>query len=97
MNYLIVFIHIWIFIGVTDCIKKVYREEGYRGFYKGLVASMLAQPGYWSIYMPVFNNLKDRFSSNDGSINFYKKMWVIFTASSISSMAVNPLFVFKTR
>ncbi len=29
--------------GTWDCVKRVYREEGFRGFYKGLTASYLGK------------------------------------------------------
>lgn len=82
---------------VRGMFSDVYRTFGLRGFYKGLGASMIAQPGYWTIYMPIFNNLKDKYSNEDGTIDLSKKMSIIFLSSSIASMAVNPLFVFKTR
>lgn len=30
--------------GSLDCIRRVYKEEGLRGFYKGLAASYLGKP-----------------------------------------------------
>jgi Mitochondrial carrier protein len=82
---------------IRSMFKDVYRTFGMKGFYKGLGVSMIAQPGYWTIYMPIFNNLKDKYSNEDGTIDMSKKMGIIFASSSVASMAVNPLFVFKTR
>lgn len=30
--------------GSLDCVRRVYREEGFRGFYKGLTASYVGMP-----------------------------------------------------
>lgn len=32
--------------GSLDCIRRVYKEEGLRGFYKGLAASYLGTPAF---------------------------------------------------
>lgn len=77
--------------------KDIYRTHGVQGFYKGLKVSLLAQPGYWTFYFPIYNNLKPKFSNKDGTIDIHKKMGIVFGSSLIASMAVNPLFVFKTR
>ena len=36
------------YTGYSDCIQRVYREEGIRGFYKGLSAS------YWNVFEGAF-------------------------------------------
>lgn len=77
--------------------KNVYRIHGIRGYYKGLVASLAAQPGYWTFYWPIYNALKPRYSNADGSIDLHKKIGIVFGSSLVASVAVNPLFVFKTR
>lgn len=82
---------------IGSMFKSVYKTHGFKGFYKGLGVSLLAQPGYWTFYLPIYNNLKKRYSNNDGTIDFQKKMGIVFGSSMVASMTVNPLFVFKTR
>ena len=82
---------------VKSMFVDINKTYGLRGFYKGLSASLLAQPGYWTFYWPIYNALKKRYSDTDGNINLSKKMQIIFASSSVASMTVNPLFVFKTR
>jgi dicarboxylate transporter 10 len=83
-------------ISIGSMFKDVYKTHHLKGFYKGLGASILAQPGYWTFYWPIYNNLKDKYSVN-GQLDFSKKMGIIFASSSIASMIINPFFVFKTR
>lgn len=84
-------------ITISTMFKDVYKTHGWKGFYKGLFASVVAQPGYWTVYWPVYNSLKERYSDENGEITLNKKMSFIFASSTLASMTVNPLFVFKTR
>jgi hypothetical protein len=75
--------------------RNIYRSYGVTGFYKGLGVSLLAQPGYWAFYFPIYNSLKPRFQNEDGSIDLHKKLGIVMAASLTASVTVNPLFVFK--
>lgn len=81
---------------ISSMFKDVYKTHRVGGFYKGLASSMIAQPGYWTFYWPLYNNLKDTYSIN-GQLDLAKKMGIIFVSSSVASMIINPFFVFKTR
>lgn len=81
---------------IAALFKDVYKTHKLKGFYKGLASSMIAQPGYWTFYWPIYNNLKDIYSVN-GQLDLPKKMGTIFVSSSVASMIINPFFVFKTR
>lgn len=84
-------------VTVKGLFKDIYKSHGIQGFYKGLGVSVLAQPSYWACYWPIYNTLKVKFQNPGGDINLHTKMGIIFGSSLVSSMAVNPLFVFKTR
>lgn len=83
---------------IRQLFGDVYRTHGVRGFYKGLAVSLTAQPNYWLLYLPLYNNLKKRFSDPETQeISFLKKQLIISMSSFAASMTVNPMFVLKTR
>jgi len=82
---------------IRTMFKDIYRTHSFRGFYKGYGVSLLAQPGYWSIYLPIYNSLKSKIQNEDGTLDLHKKFAAVFCSSTIASVSVNPLFVFKTR
>lgn len=84
-------------LNIKGMFTDIYKTHGIRGYYKGIGVSLLAQPGYWTFYLPIYNMLKPKFTNKDGNIDFHKKIGIVFGSSLIASMAVNPLFVFKTR
>jgi len=52
--------------GYIDCIKRVFKEEGIRGFYKGLTASFM---GVFesAIYFVIYEKLKLQVNERKGS------------------------------
>lgn len=40
--------------GVTRLAKSIYQKQSFSGFYKGLGASLVTQPVYWSIFFPTY-------------------------------------------
>jgi len=84
-------------LSVTKMFKNIYHTHSFGGYYKGLTVSLLAQPGYWGFYFPIYNALKPKVQNKDGSIDLAKKLGIVMTASFVASITVNPLFVFKTR
>lgn len=82
---------------VRGMVVDIYKTHSPRGFYKGLGVSCLAQPSFWMFYWPIYNKLKANAIETHGSFSTQNKMASVFIASLTGSMAVNPLFVFKTR
>jgi hypothetical protein len=82
---------------IRHMVKDIFQTHSIRGFYKGLRVSLFAQPGYWMFYLPIYNSLKPKYENEDGSLDVHKRMGIVFGASLAASVAVNPLFVYKTR
>lgn len=82
---------------VHRMFKDIYQTHGIKGYYKGLGVSLLAQPGFWAFYFPVYNFIKPKFTKEDGSFELYHKIGCVTAATTVASVIVNPLFVFKTR
>ncbi|KAF8630821.1 hypothetical protein AX17_005180 [Amanita inopinata Kibby_2008] len=49
------------YLGVTDTIRKVFREGGLRGFYRGLGPTILGYLPTWAIYFAVYDGIKTLF------------------------------------
>lgn len=43
-----------------DCIRKIYKYEGIRGFYRGLHANYVKSFGQWSFYFYILDKMKPR-------------------------------------
>ena len=53
---------------LTTAIKTILREEGLRGFYKGLLPAIIAATGSWGGYFYFYESAKIRIlSSRQGS------------------------------
>ena len=74
--------------GIFVTIGDVLKREGLKGCYRGLPGTLLSAPFFWSIYLPLYDSLKE-------------KEWRVIPRSIVSSyvgsIICNPLFVFKNR
>lgn len=83
---------------IQRIFKSVYKNHGIRGYYKGLGVSLCAQPSYWMYYFPMYNYLETKYCKKDGTtIDFTKRMGIIFGINITGSVFTNPLFTLKTR
>lgn len=75
--------------------SNIIKKDGMWGFYRGLGASLVTQPVYWSIFFPIYYHLN---SSMNSSINSSMNSFVISNiAGTIGVIATNPLWVLRTR
>lgn len=74
--------------GVFFTINDVLKKEGIKGWYRGLPGTLLSAPFFWSIYLPLYDTLKEK---EWGTIHRS------IVASYTGSILCNPLFVFKNR
>lgn len=45
-------------------LKRLWQMEGLQGFYKGFVAEVITKSVYFSIWMPVFQIMRDKYGVN---------------------------------
>ena len=79
-----------------DSLKKIKQQEGFRGFYKGMLLSMLASNISYGIFFALYERMKQVFEKSvrhDVLLNIAASG----SAASISSCVMQPLFVLKTR
>ena len=48
--------------GVFFTIRDVLKKEGIKGWYRGLPGTLLSAPFFWSIYLPLYDHLKEKES-----------------------------------
>ncbi len=51
--------------GFVDCMAKIVRQEGFRGLYKGLVASIMREIGYSGIRLGAYEHVKEALGGTD--------------------------------
>ncbi|CAF1256632.1 unnamed protein product [Rotaria sp. Silwood1] len=83
---------------IMDCIMKIYRGEGLRAFYKGLLPSALAILPASGIELALYETLKRRIESYQGHVtNPLEKLIVGNISNSISQFFIYPLLNVRTR
>lgn len=86
--------------GTIDAFKTMYREEGIRVFYSGLLPSILGLV-HVGIHFPVYEKLKQLTHSDKIDINNNNHLWKLIFASSISKMIASsityPHEILRTR
>lgn len=88
--------------GFLGAFKTILREEGLRGLYRGLVPITIGYLPTWTIYFTVYERaklfypefLKSHFNLETHALNHFCSA---LTAGMTSSIAVNPIWVVKTR
>ncbi|CUM48585.1 unnamed protein product [Debaryomyces fabryi] len=88
--------------GFLGAFKTILREEGIRGLYRGLVPITIGYLPTWTIYFTIYERaklfypdfLKSHFNLEIHALNHFCSA---LTAGMTSSIAVNPIWVVKTR
>lgn len=89
-------------MGFLETLKSTLRHEGVRGLYRGLVPITIGYLPTWTIYFTVYekaknfypNFLSSHWGFHSSSLNHF---CAAVTAGMASSIAVNPIWVVKTR
>lgn len=82
--------------GLFYTIKRIFSEEGIRGFYRGLTPTILKNTIGGSLYFGLLENNKNfvrKFNLNDNLKNFLSSA----AARGIQCVVINPLIVTSTR
>ncbi|EKC98858.1 pyruvate transporter [Trichosporon asahii var. asahii CBS 8904] len=85
--------------GVTKTCLRIYRQNGLKGFYRGLGPTIAGYLPTWGIYFTVYDFVKDRMKNNAAMASHPDLAHIIsaMLAGASGTILTNPLWVVKTR
>lgn len=90
------------YTGFVGAFRTIIHEEGIRGLYRGLVPITIGYLPTWTIYFTVYERAKKFYPHFNRShfgmqMDLFNHFCAALTAGMTSSVAVNPIWVVKTR
>ncbi|SPO38522.1 related to YIA6 - Pvruvate transporter of the mitochondrial inner membrane [Pseudozyma flocculosa] len=88
------------YLGLADTLKRIWRDDGFRGFYRGLGPTIFGYLPTWAIYFTVYDSCKQVLAhdlSQSGEEDFLNHILSAMTAGAASTICTSPLWVVKTR
>jgi len=85
--------------GAVSFFQQIAKEEGWRGYFRGLNATLATVPLFWGIYFPLYDDLKRTISMSQehqlppAAVHCISAV----TAGAIADIICNPLFLIRTR
>ncbi|CAO1625707.1 unnamed protein product [Sympodiomycopsis kandeliae] len=88
-----------VYKGLIGTLRTIYRDDGIRGFYRGLGPTIFGYLPTWAIYFTVYDGCKEFLASRGGSRDedFLNHVLSAMTAGGASTVCTSPLWVVKTR
>lgn len=66
--------------GVLQTLRTIYKEEGWRGSFRGVGPALITIPLFWGVYWPIYDHVKVYVRENeffyDSFIHFCKDSWL---------------------
>ena len=87
------------FNGISDCVRKVYRKEGIKTFYRGYLMNTLGIGGVGidlTIYESLKNMYKEKYPDNPQPTTV-ALLVIANTSSTTAMLCTYPLFLVRTR
>ncbi|KAN0063356.1 hypothetical protein ACQY0O_004522 [Thecaphora frezii] len=88
------------YLGLVDTLKRIWLDDGIRGFYRGLGPTIFGYLPTWAIYFTVYDSCKQMLAhdvSATGEEDFLNHILSAMTAGAASTICTSPLWVVKTR
>lgn len=84
------------YTGAFQAMRLIWREEGVRGLYRGIVPITLGYFPTWMIYFSCYEHFKKFYTNltQDENISYFASA---ISSGAISSTLTNPIWVVKTR
>lgn len=88
-----------VYKGLIGTLRTIYKDDGIRGFYRGLGPTIFGYLPTWAIYFTVYDGCKEFLASREGSRDedFLNHVLSAMTAGGASTVCTSPLWVVKTR
>ena len=83
---------------VRQAFADIFQKEGWRGYFRGLGASLVTVPAFWGVYFPLYDDCKRRWLHNHPTTNpSLVHCGSAVAAGAVSDILCNPMFVVRTR
>jgi len=85
--------------GVKGTAIAVLREDGLKGFYRGLTPLLLGYVPTWAVYLTIYNQTRTYISEREdlGISTFWANVYASLVGGASSTTITNPIWVIKTR
>lgn len=87
------------YTGIANAFVTIYKQEGFRGLYRGVTPNVIGAGASWGFYFFFYNNLKNW--SQDGNIDkilsAQQHLLCATTSGFVTLLITNPIWVVKTR
>eukprot|EP00050_Salpingoeca_kvevrii_P008615 m.303966 g.303966 ORF g.303966 m.303966 type:complete len:320 (-) comp16433_c0_seq1:160-1119(-) len=88
--------------GLVGSLRAIYREEGWRGGFRGLGPGLVTVPLFWALYFPVYGHVRDSLAGIDAEGNPNESNAIhhcigAVSAGCLADCVTNPLWVVRTR
>ncbi|CBQ71692.1 related to YIA6-Pvruvate transporter of the mitochondrial inner membrane [Sporisorium reilianum SRZ2] len=87
------------YLGLSATLRKIWHDDGVRGFYRGLGPTIFGYLPTWAIYFTVYDSCKSTLATHKltASDDFVNHIVAAMTAGAASTVCTSPLWVVKTR
>ncbi|OAV88840.1 hypothetical protein PTTG_04454 [Puccinia triticina 1-1 BBBD Race 1] len=85
--------------GLLGSMRIIWREEGFRGLYRGLGPTIIGYLPTWAIYFTIYDAAKAKLADSrpNHQEDAVAHVLAAMTAGATSTIATNPLWLIKTR
>lgn len=84
--------------GIVAPLRHIYMREGMRGWFRGLVPSLVNVPVFWSLYFPMYDGAKELLREGGYALpGPMEHVAGAVAAGAVCDVLTNPLWVLRTR
>jgi solute carrier family 25 folate transporter 32 len=85
------------FRALFPLLGTIRRQEGMRGFYRGMSPNLLGATASWGIYFFWYSHIKDAMNHSNEKLQAVEHLSASALAGLLTSLVTNPVWVVKTR
>lgn len=83
--------------GTVPSLRRIFREEGWRGLYRGLAPTIVGYLPAHAIYFSVYSNAKHTLAPYLAQNTYPNHIAAAMMGGAVAATATNPLWVIRTR
>jgi solute carrier family 25 (mitochondrial folate transporter), member 32 len=83
-------------VGGLYVFQQIFQNEGWKGGFRGLGATLITVPLFWGLYFPLYDDLKRTFQTPERNPSLVHCGSAIL-AGAAADVVCNPMFVVRTR